>query len=325
MKQRQFSNLGKVSEIGLGTWQLGTRWGDPFNEEESFKILDAARTSGITFIDTADVYNGGMSEITIGKYLKKYPNSFFITSKCGRKLNPHISSSYTPQAIEKFIDESLARLNIKTLDLILLHCPPKEVYERDDIFNKLEELKSKRKIRSYGVSIEKVEEGLKALKYNISAIEVIFNMFRLKPTEELFKKAKEKNVAIIARVPLASGLLTGKYNKDTKFGPGDHRTFNRNGEAFDKGETFSGVDYNIGLKAVQELKKLFNTEDLAPYALKWILMHKEVSVVIPGASKVEQVYSNNRAEDLNDLTDYQMKKVEEIYNKYIKESVHNNW
>lgn len=182
-----------------------------------------------------------------------------------------------------------------------------------------------RQVTSYGVSIEKVAEGLQAMEYNISAIEVIYNMFRLKPTEELFPKAKENNVGIIARVPLASGLLTGKYTKDTTFGPNDHRTFNRNGESFDKGETFSGVDYALGLQAVEELKKLFHTEDLIPYALRYVLMNDAVSVVIPGASKVEQVYANVKAAQMPDLTAEQMKGVQEIYDKYIRASVHPNW
>ena len=326
MNYRKFGNTSKeVSEIGLGTWQLGTKWGDEFNEEEGMKILDAAYKSGINFIDTADVYNDGNSEITIGKYIKKHPDHFFITTKCGRKLNPHTAEMYTPESIEKFIDDSIKRMGVEKLDLILLHCPPTPVYHKKEIFDKLEELKEKGKISSYGVSIEKVEEGIEAMNYGISAIEVIFNMFRLKPLEELLPKAKEKNIGIIVRVPLASGLLTGKFTKDTKFGENDHRTFNRDGKAFDKGETFSGVDYDIGLKAVEELKKVFKTDNLAPIALKWILMHDEVSVVIPGASREEQVYSNIKALDIPDLTPEQLDKVEEIYNKYIKDSIHKEW
>ncbi len=326
MNYRKFGKTGKdISEIGLGTWQLGTKWGDPFNEAEGMKILEAADKSGINFIDTADVYNEGNSEITIGKYIKNNRDSFFITTKCGRKLNPHTAEMYTPEAMEQYIDDSRKRMDIETIDLVLLHCPPTPVYKKKEIFDKLEELKAKGKIANYGVSIEKVSEGIEAMNYGISAIEVIFNMFRLKPLEELFPMAKEKGVAIIVRVPLASGLLTGKYNKDTKFGENDHRTFNRDGKAFDKGETFSGVDYDLGLEAVEELKKVFNTEDLVPYALKWILMHDAVSVVIPGASREEQVYSNLRALDIPDITEEQMKAVEDIYNKYIKESVHDNW
>ena len=326
MKTRKFGNSGKeVSEIGLGTWQLGTKWGEEFNKEEAIKILDAAYNSGITFIDTADIYIYGNSEKTIGEYIQTHPNHFYITTKCGRGLKPHTAEMYTPEAIEKFVEGSLNRLGLEKLDMILLHCPPTEVYSRKEIFDKLDELKEKGKIAGYGVSIEKVSEGLMAMQYNISAIEVIFNMFRLKPLEELFPKAKEKNIAIIARVPLASGLLTGKYTKDTEFGPKDHRNFNREGKSFDKGETFSGVDYELGLEAVEELKKIFHTDELAPYALKWILMHDAVSVVIPGASKVEQVYSNIRAADLPDLTQEQMDEVTAVYEKYIKASVHENW
>ncbi len=326
MRTRIFGNTNKkISEIGLGTWQLGTVWGDDFNRDESIKILNAAERCGINFIDTADVYNDGMSEITIGEYIKENRDNFYITTKCGRRLNPHTADMYTPEAIEKFVDESREHMQLETLDLILLHCPPTEVYEKKEIFDKLEELKKQGKIAAYGVSIEKISEGLKALKYGISAIEVIFNMFRLKPIEELFPKAKEKNVAIIARVPLASGLLTGKFNKNTTFGPNDHRTFNRNGAAFDKGETFSGVDFELGLKAVEELKKVFNTDNLTPYAIKWTLMFDAVSVVIPGASRESHVYSNAEVSDLPDITPDQMRKVEEIYNKYIRDSVHNNW
>lgn len=326
MNQRIFGNTGrKITEIGLGTWQLGTKWGDPFNETEAMKILEAAFETGITFIDTADIYNDGNSELAIGKLLKKYPEYFYVVTKCGRALNPHIDEMYTSEAVERFVDGSLSRMGLEQLDMILLHCPPTSVYRKDEVFAKLDSLKRAGKISAYGVSIEKVSEGLRAMDYEISAIEVIFNMFRLKPAEELFPAAEKNNIGIIARVPLASGLLTGRYNQSTTFGANDHRTYNRNGEAFDKGETFSGVDYNLGLQAVEELKKLFGTEDLIPYALRWILMHKAVSVVIPGASKVEQVYSNVRAAKLPELSQEQMDGVKVIYDKYIKESVHADW
>lgn len=326
MKYRTFGKTGrKVSEIGLGTWQLGTKWGEPFNKEEAIKILDAAYETEINFIDTADIYNDGNSELAIGEYIKKHPNHFYITTKCGRALDPHTAEMYTPQAIEAFVEGSLERMGLEKLDMILLHCPPTEVYEKDEVFHKLDELKKKGKIAGYGVSIEKVSEGIQAMKYDISAIEVIFNMFRLKPLDELFTLAKEKNIGIIARVPLASGLLTGKFTKDTVFGKKDHRSYNRNGEAFDKGETFSGVDYELGLQAVEELKSVFHTDDLTPYAMKWILMHDAVSVVIPGASKQEQVYANVKASELPELTKEQMEQVEDIYNKYIRSSVHSNW
>lgn len=326
MKYRTFGKTGrKVSEIGLGTWQLGTKWGEPFNKEEAIKILDAAYETEINFIDTADIYNDGNSELAIGEYIKKHPNHFYITTKCGRALDPHTAEMYTPQAIEAFVEGSLKRMGLEKLDMILLHCPPTEVYEKDEVFHKLDELKKKGKIAGYGVSIEKVSEGIQAMKYDISAIEVIFNMFRLKPLDELFTLAKEKNIGIIARVPLASGLLTGKFTKDTVFGKKDHRSYNRNGEAFDKGETFSGVDYELGLQAVEELKSVFHTDDLTPYAMKWILMHDAVSVVIPGASKQGQVYANVKASELPELTKEQMEQVVDIYNKYIRSSVHSNW
>lgn len=326
MEMRRFGKSGRmVTEIGLGTWQLGTRWGDPFNHEEAMKILQATYDSGITLIDTADIYNNGNSEKTIGEFIKAHPDHFYIVTKCGRGLNPHTAEGYTAEAMEKFIDGSLERLGLERLDMVLLHCPPSPVFRNAELFEGLDKIVKKGKIAGYGVSIEKVSEGLDALDFNISAIEVIYNMFRLKPEEQLFPKAKQKDVAILARVPLASGLLTGKYTKDTKFGAKDHRTYNRHGESFDKGETFSGVDYETGLRAVEELKALFKTDDLAPYALRWILMNDAVSAVIPGASRKDQIVSNIRAAELDALTDEQMRGVRAIYDKYIRASVHPNW
>ena len=326
-KRELYKNGPKITEIGLGTWQLGTKWGEPFNAEEAQNVLEEARLNGITLIDTADCYNGGNSERAIGSFLKKHPDGEKITvvTKCGRCLNPHTAEGYNRENITHFIEGSLSRLQLEQLDMVLLHCPPSEVFSKDEAFETMENLKKSGKIASYGVSVEKVQDGIKAMEYGISAIEVVFNMFRLKPLEELFPLAKKKGVGIIARVPLASGLLTGCYDKNTTFGEKDHRTTNRNGERFDKGETFSGVDFNTGLKAVADLKNLFKTEDLIPYALKWILMHEEVSAVIPGASKASQVSSNVRGAELPPLTDEQMKGVKEIYDKYIRESVHQNW
>ncbi|MBQ9008612.1 MAG: aldo/keto reductase [Clostridia bacterium] len=326
MKTRIFGKSGQaVSEIGLGTWQLGTRWGDPFNHEEAIRILEAADSAGITFIDTADVYNGGKSEETIGEYIAAHPDRFYVTTKCGRRLNPHTAEMYTPEAIAGFIDGSLRRMNLEKLDMILLHCPPTPVFSRDDIFAELERQKKAGKIAGYGVSIEKVDEGLAAMEFDISAMEVIFNMFRLKPLDHLFPMAAKKNVAVIARVPLASGILTGRYTRETSFGPKDHRTFNRDGASFDKGETFSGVPYELGIEAANELKKVFGTEDLAPIAIRWILMHPEVSVVIPGASKAAQVLQNVRAAELPPLTDAQMKAVTDIYNRFLRDLIHPQW
>lgn len=326
MNYRKFGKTNRaVSEIGLGTWQLGTRWGDPFNEAEAMRILEASYESGINLIDTADIYNDGNSEIAIGKFLAQHKNHFFVVTKCGRGLNPHTEEGYTPENMERFIDGSLKRLGLEQLDLVLLHCPPASVYQKDELFTGMDKLVQKGKIAHYGVSIEKISEGLQAMEYSISAIEVIFNMFRMKPAEKLLPAAKSKDIGILARVPLASGLLTGRYTKDTVFGKGDHRSYNRNGEAFDKGETFSGVDYYLGLKAVDELKKLFRTDNLIPYALRWILMHDAVSAVIPGASKKEQVLSNVKAAELPYLTREQMDGVAAIYDKYFRGTVHQNW
>ncbi len=326
MNMRRFGKTGAmVSEVGLGTWQLGTKWGDPFNADEARKILETATDCGINMIDTADIYNDGNSELAIGEFIKGRADKFYIVTKCGRGLNPHTDEMYTPEAMEAFIDGSLRRMGVEKLDMVLLHCPPSSVYKKDALFAGLDKIQQKGKIAGYGVSIEKVSEGLDAMQYNIGAMEVIFNMFRLKPTEELFPAAKKNDVAILARVPLASGLLTGRYTADTKFGAQDHRSYNRNGEAFDKGETFSGVDYEQGLKAVAELKTLFGSDDLIPYALKWILMFDAVSTVIPGASKASQVVGNVKAAELPALTDAQMKGVSDIYDKYIRASVHAGW
>ncbi len=315
----------KVTEIGLGTWQLGTKWGTPFNADEARRVLEAAYNGGITLIDTADCYLGGQSEQAIGDFIKTHPDRFFVSTKIGRRSNPHNAEAYTPETVEGFIDGSLERLGVEKLDMVLLHCPPTPVYDKAEVFEALEKIKKTGKIGAYGVSVEKVSEGIKAAEYGISAIEAVFNMFRHKPLDELFPLCKEKNIGILARVPLASGLLTGKFSKDTVFGEKDHRNYNRDGKSFDKGETFAGVDYEKGLMAVEELKKLFGTDDIAPYALKWILMHDEVSAVIPGASRAEQVTSNLRAEETAPLTAEQMKAVDDIYNKYIREDVHNNW
>ena len=326
MKERVFGRTGRrVSEIGLGTWQLGTRWGDPFDHEEAMRILTAAEENGITFIDTADVYNGGESEKAIGEYISAHPGKFYVTTKCGRRLNPHTDEMYTPEAIRGFIEDSLGRLRMERLDMILLHCPPTSVFAKDEIFAELERQKAAGKIADYGVSIEKVSEGLQAMEYGISAMEVIFNMFRLKPLDELFPKAKANNVGIIARVPLASGLLTGKFTKDTIFGAKDHRSYNRDGAAFDKGETFSGVPYELGLECADEIKAALGADNLAHTAIRWVLMQDAVSVVIPGASKTAQVVENVKAAELPALTDAQMAAVRRIYDEKLKDIIHPQW
>ena len=326
MNKRPFGKTGfMISEISLGTWQLGSRWGDPFDEKIAFETLEVATSLGINAFDTADVYQGGLSEKTIGRFNKDKENKSFVITKIGRRLPKQSSELYTKETLRKFIDDSLNNLQVDALDMVLLHCPPTDLYHQKEIFGYMDEFKALGRIKHYGVSIEKIEEGIKAMDYpGVEAIEVIFNMFRLLPATELFELAKKKNVGIIVRVPLASGLLTGKFTDKTTFGKNDHRTFNRQGESFDKGETFSGVPYDIGLKAVDELKKVFPS-DLPLYALRYILMFDGVSTVIPGASKPGQIIENVKAAELPPLTKHQMDEVERIYDEYIKPLVHHLW
>ncbi|ALJ00520.1 aldo/keto reductase [Rufibacter tibetensis] len=323
--------LGKtgfnVSEISLGTWQVGGRWGEPFNEQTAETIINSAIDAGVNFIDTADVYSDGLSEAAVARVVKSRSEEVFLATKCGRQIQPHVSQGYTPESLTKYVEQSLQNMKLETLDLIQLHCPPTEVYTRPEIFETFDRLKEQGKIRNLGVSVELVDEALMAMKYpNVTTVQVIFNMFRLKPSEQLFSAAKENNIGLIVRVPLASGLLTGKMSHETTFQPEDHRTFNRNGEAFDKGETFSGVDFDLGLDAVEELKQLFpGQEPLAAWALRWILMFPEVSTVIPGASRPEQITSNLNAAALPPLTSEQMEGVQSVYDKFIKQTVHQLW
>jgi aryl-alcohol dehydrogenase-like predicted oxidoreductase len=326
-----YRTLGKtgfnVSEISLGTWQVGGRWGEPFNEQTAENILHAAIDAGVNFIDTADVYSDGLSEAAVAKVVKSRSEEVFVATKCGRQIQPHVPEGYTPEALTSYVEQSLRNMKLENIDLIQLHCPPTQVYTRPEIFEVFDRLKEQGKIRNLGVSVELVDEALMAMKYpNVTAVQVIFNMFRLKPSEQLFTVAQENNVGLIVRVPLASGLLTGKMSHQTTFNPEDHRAFNRNGEAFDKGETFSGVDFDLGLEAVEELKNLFPGEEpLAAWALRWVLMFPEVSTVIPGASRPEQLTSNLAAAALPALSQEQMEGVRRVYDKYIKPSVHLLW
>jgi aryl-alcohol dehydrogenase-like predicted oxidoreductase len=327
MKYRTFGKTGyHISEISLGTWQLGNTWGLPFSEKTAIDTLQTATSLGINAFDTADVYVGGLSEKTIGVFNKSRKDKVFVITKMGRRLNPHVKEGYNEENLRRFVDESRKNLQVDQLDMILLHCPPIEVYYEPTVFKVLDTLKKEGKIKHYGVSVEKIEEGLKAMNYpGVDAIEIIFNMFRLRPMELFFEEAKKHNVGIIVRVPLASGLLTGKYDEKTQFNPHDHRTYNREGQSFDKGETFSGVNYQKGLSAVSRLKEVFHTDDLAPIALRFCLMFDAVSTVIPGASRPEQVRQNVLASELKPLTEDEMKKVFDIYETYIKDPVHDLW
>lgn len=327
----QYRKLGKtgfeISRISLGTWQVGGKWGTKFDHANADRILNKAVDLGVNFIDTADVYGDGESEKAVGRLLKNRSERIYVATKCGRRLDPHTNEAYTPEALRKFVEDSLVNMQVDTLDLIQLHCPPTQVYYRPEIFELFDRLKEEGKILNMGVSVEKVEEAVKAVEYpNVTTVQIIFNMFRQRPAERFFRLACRRDVGIIVRVPLASGLLTGKLKKDTKFERGDHRFFNRKGMFFDKGETFSGIDYETGLKAVGNLKKVFTGhKNLAPVALKWILNYEEVSCVIPGASRPEQLLSNLSAEDLPNLTEYQLYEVDEIYRNHIKSLVHHLW
>jgi len=327
----EFRKLGKtgikVSEISLGTWQVGGKWGASFSDANADEILNTAIDSGINFIDTADVYGDGESEKAVGRLLRSRKEKIYVATKCGRQIQPHVDRGYTVDLLRKFVENSLTNMKLETIDLIQLHCPPTNVYYRPEIFELFDKLKQEGKIQHLGVSVEKVEEALKAIEYdNVTTVQIIFNIFRQRPAQLFFSEAKKKNIGIIVRVPLASGLLTGKFTALTDFAAGDHRQFNRNGEEFDKGETFSGIDYEKGIAAVEALKKIFPDQtNLAPIALKWILQFDAVSCIIPGASNVSQVDSNISAIDVPNLTSSQLQAVQEVYENYIKPSVHQLW
>jgi len=328
----KYRRLGKtdfrISEVSLGTWQVGGKWGEPFDDKLADQIINTAIDHGVNFIDTADVYSEGLSEKAVARVVKSRPEEVFIATKCGRRTQPHTADAYSPEKLVGFVEDSLKNMGLETLDLVQFHCPPSEVYEQEAYFETFDRLREQGKIRNLGVSVEKVEEAQKAISYdNVHSVQIIFNMFRLKPAEAFFQQAAEKDVGIIVRVPLASGLLTGKFSRDSQFEKGDHRNFNRNGEAFDKGETFSGIDYEQGLAAVDEIKQLFDDREatLAEIALRWVLMFKEVSTVIAGASRPEQAQQNVAASDLAELNSTEMQKVQDIYDRYFRAEVHPQW
>jgi aryl-alcohol dehydrogenase-like predicted oxidoreductase len=327
MKYRKLGRTGwKVSEVSFGSWAIGGTWGE-VNDSESLEALHKALELGVNFFDTADVYGDGRSEKLLAKLRKESNQKFYIATKTGRRLNPHIAEGYNKKNLTSFVERSLKNLDTEAIDLLQLHCPPTEVYYMPEVFGILDEMVNAGKLRFYGVSVEKVEEALKAIEYpNVQSVQIIFNMFRHRPAELFFEQAKKRNVGILARVPLSSGMLTGKLKPDSKFESDDHRNFNRHGESFDRGETFSGVDYNTGLKTVDELKAICpNGMSLTQFALKWILTFDAVTCTIPGAKRKDQVIENINAADLPDLLPKKMKEVKNIYDKYIKESVQHYW
>ncbi len=328
MKYRRLGKTGwDVSEVSLGTWQVGGTWGAPFDDKEAERIINEAIDSGINFIDTADVYSDGLSEKAVGRVVRSRSEYIYVATKCGRKISPHTNENYTVKALRKYVEESLQRMQIERIDLIQLHSIPNDTYYRPEIFGLFDRLREEGKIQHLGVSVEKVEEAIKAMEYpNVATVQIIFNLFRQRPTELFFELVKRHDIGVIARVPLASGLLTGKFTEQTTFGEGDHRHFNREGEAFDKGETFSGVDYELGLQAVDRLKALFPDEkNLAPIALQWILSFPEVSCIIPGASKAEHLRSNVAAVDRPSLSQEQLLEMNAIYDELVKPTVHQLW
>jgi aryl-alcohol dehydrogenase-like predicted oxidoreductase len=327
VKYRQLGRTGmNVSEISFGAWAIGSSWGK-VDDKESLTALHKAVDWGVNFFDTADVYGDGRSEKLIARLLKERKETLYVATKAGRKLEPHVAEKYTAQNIRRFVDGSLKNLGVQTLDLLQLHCPPTAVYYNPELFYALDEMVKSGKLRNYGVSVEKVEEALKAIEYpGVKTVQIIFNMFRQRPAELFFREARARRIGVLARVPLASGLLTGKMSRTSRFSREDHRNFNRRGQAFDRGETFAGVDYEKGLKAVEELKKILPTGfSMTQFALRWILMHEAVSCAIPGAKRPEQVADNCAASDLPRLSGKLMRQVQEIYDKYIREDVHHRW
>ncbi len=326
----QYRELGRtswnVSTISFGAWAIGGTWGE-VDDKESLAALHRALDLGVNFFDTADVYGDGRSERLLAQLRRERKEEFHIATKAGRRLDPHVASGYNRQNLTAFVERSLKNLDTEALDLLQLHCPPTEVYYMPEVFGVLDDLIKDGKLRYYGVSVEKVEEALKAIEYpNVQTVQIIFNIFRQRPADLVFEQAQQKKVGILARVPLASGLLTGKLTKFSRFADDDHRKFNRHGEAFDRGETFSGIDYEKGLKAVESLRRLVPAgQTMAQLALRWILMFRAVSCAIPGAKRPAQAEENIKAADLPPLTPEASMAIKKLYDDQIRESVHHFW
>ena len=332
MRKRQFGRTGwSVSEIGFGAWAIGSAWG-PVKDDESLDALRVSLDSGVDFLDTADVYGDEhKSERLIAGILKERKKQGksvpLVATKIGRRLPKQDAALFTYANLAPFVEESLKALEVDALDLVQLHCPPIETYYRPEAFEAMDRLQREGKIRFHGVSVEKVEEGLKALEYpGVVSVQIIYNMFRQRPHDLFLEQARKRQVAVIARVPLASGLLAGKFKSDSKFDTSDHRQFNRHGEAFDVGETFAGVPYETGLAAVEEVRPLVpEGTTMAQFALRWILMNEAISVVIPGAKNAEQARGNIGAAALAPLSPDTMARIRSIYETSIKPSVHQRW
>lgn len=327
MEQRRFARIGRsVGVMGLGAWQLGADWGE-VNENDALATVNAAIDSGVTLIDTADVYGDGRSERLIGQVLAERNDvDLFVATKMGRRVSQE-AANYNADNFREWTDRSRKNLGVEVLDLVQLHCPPTAVFAEDQVFDALDQLVADEVIRNYGVSVETVDQGLTAIRRpGVASVQVIFNAFRLKPMEQLLPAAQEAGVGILARVPLASGLLSGKYSTETQFDSTDHRNFNRHGEAFDVGETFAGVDFETGLKAVETLRPLVpESTTMAQWALRWVTMNPAVTAVIPGARNPAQAKANADAALLPELSADDLAVVADVYDQYIKPQVHDRW
>jgi aryl-alcohol dehydrogenase-like predicted oxidoreductase len=327
VEYRELGRTGwKVSGISFGSWAIGGAWGD-VDDKESIAALHRALDLGVNFFDTADVYGDGRSERLLAQLHKDRREEFHIATKAGRRLDPHIAGGYNRKNLTAFVDRSLKNLDVDAIDLLQLHCPPTEVFYMPEVFGILDDLVKVGKVRFYGVSVEKVEEALKAIEYpQVQSVQIIFNIFRQRPAELFFSEAQRRRVGIIARVPLASGLLTGKLRLETKFATDDHRTYNRHGESFDRGETFSGLDYQAGLLAVEELRQFIPPgQTMAQMALRWILMFPEVTCAIPGAKHPQQAEENILAASLPPLPDSMIVGIRYIYDQFVRPYVHHYW
>jgi aryl-alcohol dehydrogenase-like predicted oxidoreductase len=327
MKYRPLGRTGwNVSEISFGAWAIGGAWGQ-VSEDDALGALRSAIDSGVNFIDTADVYGDGRSERLVARLKKERKEEIIVATKAGRRLPKQITEGYSRQNLTSWINDSLRNLNTDTIDLLQLHCPPTDLYYHPEVFSLLDDFVRAGKLRYYGVSVERVEEAMKAVEYpNVQSVQIIFNCFRQRPAEIFFPLAKQRQVGILARVPLSSGMLTGKLRRDSQFASDDHRNFNRHGEAFDVGETFSGVDYELGLQAVEEIRHLVPAGmSTTQFALRWILMFDAVSCAIPGGKRPDQVAENCRASDLPALSSEAMSAIRRIYEAKIKAAVHQRW
>jgi aryl-alcohol dehydrogenase-like predicted oxidoreductase len=331
MEKCQLGKTGTdVSVVGLGCWQLGADWGR-VDDADALAVLNAAVDSGITFLDTADVYGDGRSERLIARFLADRPDAeVTIATKCGRRADPHVPEAFTPENIRAWTDRSRANLGMDRLDLVQLHCPPTPVYSADEVYDALDELVAEGNLAAYGVSVETCDEALTAIERpNVASVQIILNAFRFKPLERVLPAAREAGVGIIARVPLASGLLSGAYDATTTFAADDHRTYNRHGAAFDVGETFSGVPYEVGVAAARRLTAIASTlgegVTTAALALRWVIDQPGVSVVIPGARNASQVRANAAAAALPPLTADALEAIREVYDDAIRTHVHHRW